>query len=830
MRHHPPQMRSDLPSGTVTFLFTDVEGSTKLLHELGSENYAQALAAHRRILRDAFIAHGGVEVDTQGDAFFVAFPTAPGALAAARRATDELAAQTPIRVRMGLHTGTPLLAEEGYIGADVHKGARIGAAGHGGQILVSSATAQLLDASELHDLGLHRLKDLTAPERIYQVGGAEYPNLKTLHQTNLPVPATPFLGREKELADLAALLADPGNRLVTLTGPGGTGKTRLGLQAAADTADHFADGVWWVPLSALRDPGLVASETTRALGGTGEPADVIGARRLLLFYDNFEHLLDAVPLVAGLLSRCPNLVVLTTSREPLRIGGEHEYAVDPLQPAQAVELFLTRALAVRRDFSANGEVAQICARLDHLPLAIELAAARVKLLSPKALLERLEQRLPILAGGARDLPERQRTLRATIEWSHELLTPDEQALFARLGVFRGGCTLEAAEAVVDADLDTIGSLVDKSLVRMRDDRFWMLETIRELALERLEASGEADALRARHAAHFRALGEEIYPQLRGDPGDAMDRLEAEHDNLRAALDHLAATGDGPASVQLAGALWKFWLMRAHVVEGLGRLEHALAEDSTPSLERARALIGAGAMLVTPGSDERAIALCREALGIARSLDDRSGVANALFMLGNIENEGGRYASAVGPLQEALELFLDLGDDHYAMLCRFHLGWALAELGDHDRSWQLDQDNLAHARAAGNVRMQALALDSIAWHHRERFKEPQTALEKNREALRIYRRVGETWKLPDSLNRIALDLAVLGRTSDAARLYGRSRAMWEELALTIPAHVRAVSGDIERLLSDHLADADREAALDEGRAMTNEAAIRLALGE
>ncbi len=304
----------DLPTGTVTFLFTDVEGSTRLLHALGSDAYAEALAEHRRIVREAFTAHGGVEVDTQGDAFFVAFPTAPGALAAAAEAGERLTG--PIRVRIGLHTGTPLLTDEGYVGADVHRAARIAAAGHGGQVLVSSATAPLVDV-ELTDLGEHRLNDLTAPERIYQLGEREHPPLKTLYQTNLPVPATPFLGRDTELAEIAALLARDEVRLLTLTGPGGTGKTRLALQAAASAADAFAGGVWWVPLAPLRDPQLVLPTAAQALGASGDLSEHIGDRRLLLLLDNFEHLVSAAADVAPLLSACPNLTLLVTSREPL---------------------------------------------------------------------------------------------------------------------------------------------------------------------------------------------------------------------------------------------------------------------------------------------------------------------------------------------------------------------------------------------------------------------------------------------------------------------------------------------------------------------------------
>ena len=353
------------------------------------------------------------------------------------------------------------------------------------------STADLAGA-DVRDLGLHRLKDLSAPERLFQLGTEVFPPLKTLHETNLPVPATPFLGREREIDEIAVLLRRPEVRIVTLTGPGGSGKTRLSLQAAAAAADDYDHGVWWVPLASLADPALVETAAAQALGSKDTLAATVGDKRLLLVLDNFEHLLDAAAGVAETIGACPRLTVLVTSREPLHVDGEWEVAVDPLREREAVELFVQRAAAVRSDFAANGEVAEICRRLDCLPLAIELAAARVKALSLPVLLERLEQRLPLLAGGSRSAPERQRTLRATIAWSHDLLTPAEQDLFARLAVFAGGCTLEAAEEICGADLDAIASLVDKSLLRRTGDRYWMLETIREFAAERLdELAGRA---------------------------------------------------------------------------------------------------------------------------------------------------------------------------------------------------------------------------------------------------------------------------------------------------------------------------------------------------
>jgi class 3 adenylate cyclase len=442
-----------LPTGTVTFLFTDVEGSTKLLHELGAAKYAQALAEHRRLLREAFARYGGVEVDIQGDAFFYAFPTAPDALAAAREGREALAAG-PIKVRVGLHTGTPLVTEEGYVGHDVHKAARIAAAGHGGQVLVSSSTASLVTTDGLRELGEHRLKDLSAPERLYQLGADAFPALKTLHRTNLPIPATPFLGRERELAELSELIARDDLRLLTLTGPGGSGKTRLALQTVADAAERYPDGVFWVPLAPLRDPALVLETAAQVLDATDGLAEQIADKRLLLYFDNFEHLTAAAEELAGLLAACPELRLVVTSRELLQLPAEQAYPVPPLEPAEGEQLFLARARAVKPDFSPNGSIADLCARLDNLPLALELAAARVRILSPEQLLERLSQRLDVLRAG-RGVEARQQTLRATIEWSHELLDDEERRLFARLAVFRGGCTLEAAEAICEADLDVL---------------------------------------------------------------------------------------------------------------------------------------------------------------------------------------------------------------------------------------------------------------------------------------------------------------------------------------------------------------------------------------
>ena len=540
----------------------------------------QAAQAPRIAIELAAARHGGVEVDTQGDAFFVAFPTALGALACAAEATQVLAAG-PIRVRMGLHTGTALVTEEGYVGLDVHRAARIAAAGHGGQVLISSSTAALIEPGSrqlewaLHDLGEHRFKDLTAPERVYQLGDRPFPPLKSLYRTNLPVPATPFLGRERELAKVVDLLARDDVRLVTLTGPGGIGKTRLALQAAAEASERFPDGVYWVQLSPLRDAGLVLPTIAQALDLTEQPGRslvqtlvaVLATKRIVLLVDNAEHLLPEVAGELAALLAVDGPTLLVTSRERLQLRAEHLYPVPALEERDAVALFVTRAAALDVSVGPSAAVAHLCERLDELPLALELAAARTPLFSVEQLLDRVGQRLDLLKGG-RDSDPRQRTLRTTIEWSHDLLSPSEQALFRRLSVFVGGCSYDAAEGVCGADPDTLQSLIDKSLLRRRDvefgSRYWMLETIREHAAERLDASGEADRLRGDHAAHFLAFAE---------AANALEQprfyliLDAEHANLRAAMAWLREKGETERELRLAAALHWFWRVRGPVGRG-----------------------------------------------------------------------------------------------------------------------------------------------------------------------------------------------------------------------------------------------------------------------
>jgi predicted ATPase/class 3 adenylate cyclase len=823
-------MRSDLPSGTVTFIFTDVEGSTKLLHELGPEGYAEALAEHRRVLREAFTAHGGVEVDTQGDAFFVAFPTAPGTLDAAREALEGLS-PGPIRVRVGIHTGTPHLTEEGYVGGDVHRAARIAAAGHGGQVLVSAATAALIEPSNnllLVDLGEHRLKDLSAPERIYQVGDDEFPPLKSLHQTNLPVPATPFLGRERELGEVRELLSQEGVRLLTLTGPGGTGKTRLGLQAAAEAAERYPDGVWWVPLAPLRDPQLVLETAGHALGAKDGVKEHIADKSLLLLFDNFEHVVEAAADLSQLLAACPNLHLLVTSRELLRLPGEQAYPVPPLEPWDGTELFLARARAALPSFERSATVPELCARLENLPLALELAAARVRVLSPEQLLERFSRRLDLLKGG-RGIDARQETLRATIEWSYDLCSSEEQLLFRGLSVFRGGWTLEVAEAVCDADVDVLQSLVDKSLVRVREEeRFWMLETIREYAVERLEGSGEAEGLRRRHAEHFRALAEEAEPHLRGSPKEWLDRLDQEHDNLRAALDQLEKAGETQLSLRLAGALWKFWNMRGHLREGRRRLESALAADDRPTAARANALNGAGAIAVVVERDFATARLrAEEALRLHTELGDAWGSAYARFLFGFAAVEEGKFEEGPPHLEESLQLFGELGDDYYVGVVSFNLAWAYEELGDQERARALAEEMLSRGRATGNERQIAFALDLLERHARHEGR-PRDALPMLKEGLRIRVDLHDPVHIADSLGRVASALAQTHEAEVATRLLSRAVAANEEIGIDMPIYQEKRNQETLAAIRAQLDEASFAAAWEQGRALTLDEAVALAL--
>src|SRR5579864_1640252 len=573
-----------LPTGTVTFLFTDIEGSTRLVQELGAA-YGELLQKHRLLLRTAFAEHHGVEVDTQGDAFFVAFSRAADAVAAAMDGQAALGVG-PIRVRIGIHTGEASVSEEGYVGVDVHRAARICAAAHGGQLLVSASTAPLVDV-DLHDLGEHRLKDLSAPVRLYQIGRDDFPPLRTLNFTNLPMQSTPLVGRERETQEVVSLLHD--HRLVTLVGAGGTGKTRLAVQAAADASDDFPDGIFWVPLAELRDAKMVTPAIAQAVGSPGSLDGRLTGKRMLIVIDNFEQVMSSAPDVAKMLDGAESVKVLVTSREPLRLRAEYEFPVPTLPHGDAVALFTERARAVDPKFDANTVVDEICRELDGVPLGIELAASRTKALSTNEILERLSHRLGLLTTSTRDAPERQQTLRATIDWSYDLLTANERALFARLAVFSGGWTLDAAEIVCGADLDTLEGLVAKSLITRDQRRFGMLEMIREYGIERFDVLDERAELEKRHAEYFLAYAERTEADVaRGEPA-AWNRRGLEDRNIRRALDHMAETGRSDLELRLAVAAWTYWFVQASWEECVRRLEHAVAAASELPRQRALAL-------------------------------------------------------------------------------------------------------------------------------------------------------------------------------------------------------------------------------------------------
>ena len=732
---------TELPTGAVTLLFTDIEGSTRLLRSLEGQ-YGRMLSAQRAILRQAVSCHGGREFGTEGDASFVAFWSPRSALLAAAAAQTGLAGHAwpngaDVRVRMGVHTGTPTVVDGDYVGLDVHRVARICSAGHGGQVLVSDATRSLIgegDMGELafRDLGYHRLKDLDRPERLYQLAGPglgeEFPPLRSLlPASNLPSIPTSFVGRKRELADVQAMLQDPAIRLLTLTGSGGTGKTRLALKAASSLVERFPDGVHFVPLAAVEDHRYVGLAVAEALGlssaqgrSTGElAADHLRDRCVLLILDNFEQVAAAAGWVHELLSRAPRAKALVTSRAVLNLSGEHEYRMAPLPlPAadaagnpsallesEAVALFVQRARAVGPQVRLEGAtlpaVAEICARLDGLPLAIELAAAHLRLLSPEDLRRRLRARLPLLESRAADLPERQRTLHNTIEWSYRLLAPADQALFRRLAVFVGGWTLESAEAMAgtvdgsQADLlSGLATLLEHSLV-WRDDvsdttRYRMLSTIREYAISELERSGELAALRRRHAEHFIAVSETANLHL--EQPDQMAWLawfDAEMDNLRAALTWaLERPSDGEdrqaTALRFARALGWLWYTRGDTREALSWLERVLKAGAKGSRSlRAPVLYLYAAFAERHGQVEQAIASLRESVALFRAEGDRSRVAKALNALGDMTFRHGDRTEARRLWDEALALVNDSPDpvdEHTVGLLTANLGILALEEG------------------------------------------------------------------------------------------------------------------------------------------------------
>lgn len=876
-----------LPTGTVTFLFTDIEGSTRLLQQLG-ETYPSVLEAHHRLLRAAVEAEDGVVVGTEGDAVFAAFASPVRGLAAAAAGQTALAdaswpAGGQVRVRMGLHTGEGVLAGDTYVGLDVHRAARIAAAAHGGQILLSDSVRVLVEPAvptgvELVDLGQHRLKDLARPEHLHQATvaalPADFPPLRTLEATpnNLPTQLTSFVGREREVAEAVRLLA--GSRLLTLTGPGGTGKTRLGLQLAAEVAADYPDGAFFVPLAPIDDPELVPRAVLTALGvldtGLRPPAerlaDHLRERRLLLLLDNFEQVVAAAPLVADLLRAAPGLRVVVTSRAVLHLSGEQEFPVPPLglpDPAElpqaaalsqyeAVALFIERAVAVKPDFqvtNANAPaVAELCARLDGLPLAIELAAARVKLLPPQAMLARLGSRLDLLASGSRDLPARQQTLRGAIAWSHDLLDEPSRRLFARFAIFVDGATLEWAERVCgDAGgdeagagssgtasldvLDGLSALVDQSLVRQDEadgePRFWMLATIREFALERLVGSGEADAVAERHAAACLDLGEAAAPELTGPRQKVwLDRLDQENGNLRAALGWVADHDRAETGLRLGAALWRFWQMRGLLAEGAERLERLLAlpHAADHPAARAAALQAAGGLAYWRGEMPKAAEYYEQCLQLRRELGDRPAIANALYDVSFPYVVGAwDIPRAVPLIEESLALYRELGDRAAVGRALWALGNARYFSQDLEAAAGILAEALTTLRGTEDVFSLAWALHTLGLVE-HRLGRPEVAEGYWREALQRFAGVRDV----SGVTLVLADFADLARARDDIARMVRLRAASAGLASRSGMDLATIVDRMEQRGADAVDEPTLARAAEEGRAMNLEDAVAYAL--
>jgi predicted ATPase len=797
-------------------MFTDVEGSTKLLHELGAEAYADALAEHRRVVREACREHGGVEVDTQGDAFFFAFPTAPRAIAAAERMTATLA-DGPIQVRIGLHTGTPLLTDEGYIGDDVHFGARVAASGHGGQVVLSIATAELVEL-ELTDLGEHRLKDIPEPVPIYQLGDGSFPPLKTISNTNLPRPASSFIGRDDELLDVLTLFED-GARLVSLTGPGGTGKTRLAIEAAASLVSEFKAGVFWVGLAALHDSALVTETISQMLGAKDGLAEHIGERELLLLLDNLEQVIDCAAELGSLLEACSNLTMLVTSRELLRIRGEVEYAVPPLAESEAVELFCARS-----QLEPDDTIGELCRRLDDMPLAVELAAARTSALTPTQILDRLSQRLDLLKGG-RDADPRQQTLRATIEWSYELLSPEEQQLFTRLSVFAGGCTLEAAEEVCDADIDTLQSLVEKSLLRFTEGRYWMLETIREYASFVLASSGKDEDAMGRLVDFVLELASQVESAFSAGLPD--ESFATEQDNFRAAL---AWTQQErlPAQHDLIGRSWPFWWYRGHPTDGLRWVASALEQSRGERTPQRVGVLTAGAMFAYRASDlVLHESYARESAEIARELADPETLIWPLILSGIWATEVHDYRASTGFYKEATELAQATGKRRFVGIVMNNLGAASEEEGDLDLAVTRFRGALAVSRELGATEEAAVEAVNLSRclactaHDGE-------AVEALKEGLTWARGADSLTALKDGFVVAGALTHRRGRAASAARLVGASEQLGTSVGATMPgAETAFLEATVTELIRD-LGEERYAQALGEGKAMSLDEAVEYAL--
>jgi len=727
---------------------------------------------------------------------------------------------------MGVHSGEPTVSDDGYMGMDVHRAARVMAAGHGGQVLLTQPTGDLLEgAFEVRDLGEHRLKDLPAPLRLFQLGPGEFPPLRSLDQARLPIDLYPLVGRKRELGDLVRLLARDRVRAVTITGPGGVGKTRLATAAAQELVESYDDGVTFVDLAPIRDPEVVLPTIADGLGIEGDLSTQLGTRQHLLVLDNVEQVVDAAPDIAGLLVAAPGVAVLATSREPMRIAGEHEFRIRPLAEAPAVELFRQRAQAARYDFDADyRQLAAICERLDNLPLAIELAAARMKVLSPHVLLERLDRRLSVLAAANRGVPARQQTLRATIQWSYGLLTREERLLFERLAVFRGGLTVDAAEVVCGADLDTLTSLVDKNLVREDGERFRMLETVREYARERLDLRGESADLRRRHAEFYARLGETAQPHLRGPDREWLDRVEAEHDNFRAAL-AWSLEGDLELGFRIAESLLSFWHLRAHEAEARRWVEQALEKtEGLDATTRAAGLHALGALLFWEGEFERSAAALEESLAIYRAAGDRRQVAEIANTLGNSIWALGDRKRTRKLREEAIRLCWELRDPRGVARTLHYIGEESRDTGDRAGARRAFEESLDVMRELGDKSFVMASLHGLGDLELDS-EDLSAASERYRESLALALELDTPHVVVLTLAGLASVAAASGDLTRAGHLWATVESMEQRRGMRILPFERE---RYERVLAGHLSAPDFRAASEAGKTLAQDDAVREAL--
>ncbi|MDP1793514.1 MAG: tetratricopeptide repeat protein [Acidimicrobiales bacterium] len=801
----------ELPEGIVTFLFTDIEGSTHLIQHHG-ESWPDLLTLHYDLLGAPLSAHGGIQVGTRGDAVFVAFESAAnalaGALAAQKAVSDHAWPDPPVRVRMGLHTGEAVVRYGDYVGLAVHEAARICAAGHGGQVLASASALHFAgggpDGAVLTDMGRHRLKDLPSPTHLWQLS---LPGMKTQFPGvradavpgNLPKPITSFIGRTDERLDAAERIRS-GTTLLTLTGTGGSGKTRLALQVASDVVDGFPHGAWLVEFAGVSDPTQVTAAVARALGlrdefgraSSSTLAAALAERQLLLVLDNCEHLVDEIAgLVSDLLSHCPRLVVITTSQEALGIPGESVLTIGSMTDGECLELFAERAAERRSGFlltpANRGTVWQICRRLDGIPLAIELAAGRAAALSVEEIAARLDDQFRLLTGGSRAAMARQQTLRATVDWSYNLLETSEKVLIARLAAFSGGWNLDAATAITgfgelsDLEvLDALGRLVARSLVAVDEQdgasRYRMLATIKQYALEKLSDRGELVTTRDRHATFFRALALSAEPELTGPAqSEWLTRLGADELNMRAALDWL-----GAAALEPAVALWRYWLVRGNWEGGRRWIEQGLENlDGVEPELVARALDAAGALATEQGDHESADQLLNAALARWRILDSPIGTARTLNHLGTLARNRFAYDEARAQLKEALETADAADDDRHRAISLRNLGHLASQQGDHETAGGLYEEALHLARAEGDRRVVATlthALSRVAFEDGNRVAARQLADEGHK----LARALGDSQMVAEHLTVLAGLATADGDEMAASARLEEALALWQRL--------------------------------------------------